>query len=291
MTAEPASIDVEGTDAALALYYDRLSRVVRWARFFGYGGGYAGLDMHRSLAAPGSATPPSPEMLDAQLIERLSPGRDLDVLDAGCGFGGTIFRWRSRLGGRYDGLTLSAVQAESASAHAARQGIGGDCRFMVRSYDLPPPRRYDLILAIESLSHSTDIDRTIKNLAGALKPSGRIAIVDDVPDGALADDDADFARFRRGWRCLRPPRASDYARAFHLANLEFELGDDLTAWLRPRSLARIGALAALNRLAYAFVPRTTARAMLDSYLGGLMLERLYRRGAMTYQLLVARRVQ
>jgi SAM-dependent methyltransferase len=188
-------------------------------------------------------------------------------------------------------LTLSAVQAESASAHAARHGIGEHCRFMVRSYDLPPPRRYDLILAIESLAHSADIERTIKNLAGALKPSGRIAVVDDVPDGALAEDDADFARFRRGWRCLRPPRASDFARAFRAARLEFEPGDDLTAWLRPRSLARIGALAALNRLAYALVPGTAARAMLDSYLGGLALERLYRRGAMTYRFLVARRVQ
>ena len=291
MTAEPASIDVEDADATLALYYDRLSRVVRWARFFGYGGGYAGLAMHRGLAAPGAAAPPSPEALDALLLERLASAREPDLLDAGCGFGGTVFRWRSRLGGRFDGLTLSAVQAEIATAHAARHGLGDDCRFFVRSYDLPPPRSYDLILAIESLVHSADIDRTIRNLAGALKPRGRIAVVDDMPDGALADCDKDFTQFRRGWRCARPPRADDFARAFRAANLELEENDDLTAWLRPRSLARIGTLAALNRLAYALAPAAAARAMLDSYLGGLALERLYWRGAMTYRLLVARRVQ
>lgn len=291
MIAEPASIDIKDADATLALYYDRLSRVVVWARYIGYGGGYAGLAMHRRLATPGSAAPPSADALDALLLERLAPVRNPDVLDAGCGFGGTVFHWISRLGGRYDGLTLSSVQAQIATAHAARNGMGDDCRFFVRSYDLPPPRSYDLVLAIESLAHSTDIDRTIKSLAGALKPRGRIAVVDDMPDGALAEDDRDFTRFRRGWRCLRPPRADDLARAFRAANLELEGNDDLTAWIRPRSLARIGTLAGLNRLAYALVPGAAARAMLDSYLGGLALERLYRRGAMTYRLLVARRVQ
>ncbi len=291
MKAEAAGVDVAGADAALALYYDRLSRIVRWTRRFGYGGGYARLAMHRALAPPCSATPPSSETLDALLLEHLSPPRDLDVLDAGCGFGGTVFRWHERLGGRYDGLTLSAVQAEIARRHAMRTRLADNCRFLVRSYDLPPPSSYDLILAIESFVHSVDIVRTVGNLAGALKPGGRIAVVDDIPGDALAESDEDLARFRRGWRCVAPPRADDYARAFHGAGLAAEEGRDLTPWLRPRPMSRLASLAALNRFARAVVPAAAARAMLDSYLGGLALERLYRRGAMRYRLLVARRAQ
>ena len=291
MKAEAAGIDVDGVEAALALYYDRLSRNLRWTRLVGYGGGYANLAMHRALAPPCGATPPSHETLDAFMLEHLSPPRDLDVLDAGCGFGGTVFRWRERLGGRYDGLTLSTIQAEIATAHAARHGLDDDCRFLVRSYDLPPPRSYDLILAIESFVHSADIVRTVENLAGALKPGGRVAIVDDIPDDALTESDEDLARFRRGWRCVAPPRADDYARAFRGARLTTEEGRDLTPWLRPRPMPRLAALVALNRFARAVVPAAAARAMLDSYLGGLALERLYRRGAMRYRVLVARRAQ
>ena len=51
------------------------------------------------------------------------------VLDAGCGFGGTMFHWHRRVGGRHDGLTLSNVQVDVGERHARAQGIADACRF------------------------------------------------------------------------------------------------------------------------------------------------------------------
>ena len=54
---------------------------------------------------------------------------------------------------------------------------------------------------------------------------------------------------------------------------------DLTDELRPRTLARIARLETLNRALHRFAPSAGMRELLDSYRGGLALERLYRAGA------------
>jgi hypothetical protein len=59
--------------------------------------------------------------------------------------------------------------------------------------------------------------------------------------------------------------------------------------VRPRTLVQIARLEALNRLLYRVAPSPAVRALLDSYHGGLALERLYARGLMSYRLLVARK--
>ena len=64
---------------------------------------------------------------------------------------------------------------------------------------------------------------------------------------------------------------------------------DLTAELRPRTLARIAQLETLNRALHRVAPSAGLRAMLDSYHGGLALERLYRHNLMTYRVIVARK--
>jgi cyclopropane fatty-acyl-phospholipid synthase-like methyltransferase len=107
------------------------------------------------------------------------------VIDAGCGLGGTVFYLRSRLGGRYDGITLSPSQRDRAERAARRLGVADSCRFHVFSFDddlgAIAPDGADLIVAIESLAHSPDVSRTIANLTRALRPGGRLAVVEDVP--------------------------------------------------------------------------------------------------------------
>jgi hypothetical protein len=58
--------------------------------------------------------------------------------------------------------------------------------------------------------------------------------------------------------------------------------------VRPRALGRIAALEALNLGLRALAP-ARARPLLDSYRGGLALERLYRNGSMRYRLIAGRR--
>ena len=276
-------------EAAIATYYDRLSHYVGWARLIGFGGGADDQSTHRALAAPDGTDAPSPRLLEQLLIERLGELENPRVLDAGCGMGGTILRFAQTWGGRYDGLTLSAVQRERAHVAAAARGFAANCRFQVRSYDDPPEGPYDVIVAIESLAHSPDAARSVGRLARVMAAGGRIVIVDDVPMSDLADDDRDLLAFRAGWMLGRLPRLEQWRANLESAGLNLIEDRDLTSHVRPRSLGRIRTLSALNRSARALIPFAGARAVLDSHLGGLALERLYRRRAMTYRLMIARR--
>jgi cyclopropane fatty-acyl-phospholipid synthase-like methyltransferase len=214
------------------------------------------------------------------------------VIDAGCGFGGTVFYLQARLGGRYDGLTLSRVQQARATREAARRALPDACRFHVRSYDGDlrnlVPEGADLVICIESLAHAPEPARSIANLAAMLKPGGRLAVVDDVPRDALADDDPDFQRFRAGWSCPAIARDRQLAAALAAARLQIEHDEDLTPLVSLREPGERDRLVRVNRRWRRVLGPTAVGAVVDSLYGGLMLERLYERGAVRYRLVLAR---
>jgi SAM-dependent methyltransferase len=277
------------SEAALARYYDRLSRYVGWARWIGKGGGFADQAMRRDIAPPDGSRPPSPAVHDDLIIERLGKLKAPRVLDAGCGFGGTILRLHKAWGGTYDGLTLSEVQRARAAREADRRGLAAACRFHVRSYDLPPAGPYDVIIGIESLVHSADLRRSLGALARVLAPAGRIVVIDDIPADDLGDDDGDLRAFRGGWMLGSLPTLGGWRDAFVAQGLAIVDQVDLTRWVLPRQTAGILRLERLNRALSATVPVPAVRAVLDSHAGGLAVERLYRRGKMAYRLMIAAR--
>ncbi len=312
----------------IGAYYARLGHWTAVARVFGYGGGRETLTIHRALADPlaggrltttrlhdliikyigstehvgseqhlGSAQASSPR------VEVLAVD-DLDVLDAGCGFGGTMIALWQRFGGRYTGLTLSESQAATGRRAVERLGLGDAIGFRVQSYDVPPAGPFDLIVAIESLAHSPHPAVSVAALARVLSPGGRLIVVDDMPETAGVDepvdleasrgrveaDDAENLRtFKNGWQCPVLWNAAQYREAFATLGLAPVLDVDLTSSCRPRSLARIRWLERLNRAVRVLVPAAAWRSVLDSYRAGLALERLHRSGRVRYRLLVAER--
>jgi len=272
---------------ALGLYYDRLSRYLLLAGGAGHGGGAEGLSMHRALAPPGSAARADPGRLDDLILDRCPLPPNARVLDAGCGLGGTIFRWQARHGGSHTGITLSAVQRDRAAAEAERRGVSGTCRFLCQSYDRPPEGPFDAVVAIESLAHSAAPAGSIAALARVLAPGGVLIVADDVPTAAAAGD-PDYDRFRAGWHCPALATQAALHAAFAAAGLALVHDEDLSAWLRPRRPTAIAVLAALNAAACTAIPHGAVRMVLRSHRGGLALERLHRRGLMQYRLLVAR---
>jgi SAM-dependent methyltransferase len=282
---------VDSGPSEVANYYDWLSRYQRFATWWGLGAGQDTLTVHRLLAPNDPRVAPG-HVVHERLLTALGPIVAPRVIDAGCGSGGTIFFLRERLGGEYDGLTLSAVQSEGAKREARRRNLADYCRFHLRSYDSDlsdlAPGGVDLIVAIESLAHSLNPSRTIGNLARALASGGRLVLVDDVPDAALSDDDADFAAFRRGWHCHSLARLPTLAEGLRSAGLSIDTDEDLTPLVRLRESATLEQLVRVHRRTRGLVERTPARVLVDALGGGLMLERLYRRGLMRYRLLVAR---
>lgn len=270
----------------LGTYYDGLSRWTAVARFFGYGGGRDTLTVHRALADPAAGGRPTTTRIHALLAEQLPEKRAPRVLDAGCGLGGTLLDLVTRTGGSGVGLTLSDAQAAIARRAALARGLAGRIEVLVHSYDEPPPGPFDIIVAIESLAHSPQPAVSIAALARVLARDGVLAIVDDMPNPDSGPS-TDLEVFKTGWACPVLWTADQYREAFARHGLDLATDLDLTAAVRPRTPARISQLETLNRLAGA-LPLPRWQQMIASYRGGLALERLYVRGAMSYRLLMAR---
>jgi len=281
-----------------ARYYDHLSRWTSVARWFGYGGGRTTQTVHRLLIDPRAGGRPTPTRVHDIIADALvrfmgdrlaaTRGAPLRVLDAGCGLGGTLMDFARRWEGDYIGVTLSPSQARTGNAAAASAGLSAHVRLEVRSYDDPPAGPYDVIVAVESLAHSGDPARSVAALSRQLATRGLLTIVDDMP---LPDAPATpLAIFKRGWQCPVLFSRDRFHTSFAACGLELLDDVDLSPSYRPRPRWRITLLTWLNRCAYACIPTTGWRMMLDSYLGGLALERLYLDGQVAYRLLVARPV-
>ena len=247
------------------------------------------LSVHRSLADPLAGGRPTPTRLNdvlVALVERRVPRQSaLRILDAGCGLGGVMLDLTGRFGGTAVGLTLSQPQAQEARRAAGRAGLSDRVDVLVQSYDESPAGPFDLVIAIESLAHSADPERSLGVLAARLAPGGLLIVVDDMPEpGAESSDDLE--RFKSGWRCPVLWSVARYQAALHALGLVTHI-QDLTTECRPRELAAIQRLERWNRVAHAIVPLTGWRSTLASYAGGLALERLYRQGLMRYCLVVA----
>ena len=284
----PLASAASGRGVALASYYDRLARWTAAARYLGYGGGRHSLTVHRALADPRAGGMPTPTRLHDVLLATLGAAPSGHVLDAGCGLGGTMLDLAGRSPARFTGLTLSGRQAAVARSAIAKAGFAGRIAVHVGSYDAPPEGPFDLALAIESLAHSARPTASIAAIAARLPPGGRFAIVDDMP-AAAARGTRDLALFQAGWHAPVLAGAAELAGTLVRCGLVIVADRDLTGELRPRPLTHIARLEAANRLLHRCAPTTALKTLLDSYHGGLALERLYRASLMRYRLIVAER--
>lgn len=289
MATEAPASQVE----AIALY-EWLSRFNLLANLLSFGRPRADLTLHKALRVPAElAAAYGKAQQRLYVVDRALDAAALGpaprVLDAGCGFGGTVFRWRERAGGSYDGLTLSRVQWKVASSEARRRGLAADCRFHLRSYDEPiAGPGYDAVVAIEALIHSLAFERTVANLVAALRPGGKLVLVEDVVRDEAAGD-PDLETVRRLWSLGAVPTTSSYGRALAASGLRVLHDEDLTAGVQTRPPAALGAAEARYRRALALLPGAGPRLVVAAYLGGVAFERLYQRDLVRYRLIVAER--
>ncbi len=289
---------------SVARYYSWLSWFQDAARLVAHDTGQGTQTVHRRLR--NAAGEVSGDVLHGLLLQALhatstvsvsGPGPApaeppaLNVLDAGCGLGGTIFALQARLGGEFCGITLSPTQAARATAEAARRGVSDACRFVVRDYDSDlrdlVPAGVDLILAIESLAHAPDPSATLVRLGSLLRPGGRLLIVDDVPRDPLPLADPEYTGFREGWLCPAVANDATLAAALERAGLHVSHDEDLTPLMPQRGRMALAALVWLGRGARAVLRHTPAGVLVGALYGGVMLERLYRRELVRYRLIVA----
>ncbi len=271
-------------------YYDTLHFWTQWNKGFRRFSGTEIQAIHRWLDDPVTGEF-SPATIHKLILScDLPAGADLEALDAGCGYGGTMFALQASLGGRWRGVTVSRSQYKVGRRSARARGLDETVTFARQSYDHPQLGSYNFIVAIESLIHSVDPVRTIRNLTNSLRPGGAMIVVDDMPDEEMPDTSAqDLAAFRKLWRCPVMASAKQYASLLKANGCDVIEIRDLSDLMRPRSEPEISQALVEVTGRRRWRDRFGLRHVGEAEIGGLLLERLGRQRAVRYTMMVARK--
>jgi len=124
------------------------------------------------------------------LAARLEAG--IDVLDAGCGAGGTLVAMAARYpNSRFTGYDLCPDAVATAQQSAAAADTS-NLRFEVRDLTgFSEPESYDLITSFDAIHDQKDPQSVLAGIHGALRPGG-LHLMQDIGGSALLENNRDF---------------------------------------------------------------------------------------------------
>src|SRR6267378_3829371 len=149
----------------------------------------------------------SKEKAQLQLIDHLAqlakikPGSD--ILDIGCGFGGSSHYLAKNYNASVTGITISPVQVEMAIKTAEAERL--DAKFLLMDAEaMHFQKQFDVLWSVESISHYQNIAGFFASAARLLKPGGSFAITDffkkeNVLGGAPTNPTAPFFPLTMGF--------------------------------------------------------------------------------------------
>ncbi len=256
---------------AIRDHYDSLALVYRT---------FWGDHIHHGLFVHEEETPEQAQLnLLDYCIARVNPGGG-QVLDVGCGHGGTAIRLAKRCDCRVLGLTLSEKQARLARQNAKFAAVEQSATFLMQdaeTYDYPPAA-FDVVWTMESSEHFHDKEQYFRNVAQTLRPGGRLLLA--AWTGSM--NHPQVREVAQVFLCPELWTATQYRAAIEEAGMRVRSCEDLSRQVvRTWEICQRTAQAAkpvvnlLGEAARAFV------SGIDCILGA------YRSGELTYSVLVA----
>jgi tocopherol O-methyltransferase len=279
MTASPQfHVDI----GEIRRHYDRLSVLYRmlWGEHLHHGYWEANESIARAQI-----------QLMERLAEKAGIPRGAQVLDIGCGLGGSAFWLADQYDCRVTGLTISPVQARMATKKAAAKGLADRLQFLVADANMwqPQPESADVIWIMESSEHFRDKKRFFEQCATALNPGGVLAVCAWLRGERPARNGEQelVATIGKAMLSASLDTLSQYATWMREANLKVETAKDITrnvvpTWEYCSRMAERFPVRWLLRLADA-----PTRRFVKSF--PLMTE-AYSTGAMAFGLFVARKL-
>ncbi|MGQ9838898.1 MAG: methyltransferase domain-containing protein [Cyanobacteriota bacterium] len=101
------------------------------------------------------------------------------ILDLGCGIGGSSLALAQRFAAHVTGITLSPVQAKRAQERAEATGFSSQVQFQVADALQMPfsSETFDLVWSLESGEHMPDKQRFLAECWRVLQPGGQLIVV------------------------------------------------------------------------------------------------------------------
>jgi len=123
----------------------------------------------------------SKEKAQLQLIEHLAQLSGVkagcEVLDIGCGLGGSSLYLAKNYKAAVTGINTSAVQLRMATESATKERVSANFLLM-DAEKMQFQKRFDLLWSVESISHYENCAEFFASAAKLLKPSGLFAMTD-----------------------------------------------------------------------------------------------------------------
>ena len=101
-----------------------------------------------------------------------------NIIDVGCGIGGSTLHLAQKFGSQATGITLSPVQASRAKERAMEAGLDNRVRFEVaNALEMPfADNSFDLVWSLESGEHMPDKHKFLAECYRVLKPGGKMIL-------------------------------------------------------------------------------------------------------------------
>lgn len=139
------------------------------------------LGMHYGFWEPGTKNRQDAIQNENQaIIDKANITPTDNVLDAGCGIGGTAIYIAKKTGAHVTGITITPDQVGLAKKYATQHGVSHLTDFMVQDFTATdfPTAQFDVVYGIESVCYASPKLRFLTEAYRLLKPGGRLVIAD-----------------------------------------------------------------------------------------------------------------
>lgn len=193
---------------------------------------FLGDHWHTGLYPAQAAIGPSDQLRMELLVARSAGiGAGSEVLDVGCGVGGTARHLARAFGARVRGLTPNAAQLQLARAQTRERGLEPQVGFdQGWAHRLPyDSGRFDAVLFFESACHFPDRAAFFAEAFRVLRPGGCLAGEDWLAGEGAAPEvrQAWCARVEAAWAIPALGSAGEYAALMRQAGFQVELARDM----------------------------------------------------------------
>jgi tocopherol O-methyltransferase len=261
-----------GTAAAIREHYDSLAFIYRT---------FWGDHIHHGLFLDGDG----PARAQIRLIEHCvgllgAVGRD--VLDVGCGHGGTAVHLAEVCGCRVLGITISEKQAHIARGNVARAGVGGQVSIVAADAETftYPAEQFDLVWTMESSEHFADKRGYFQNVGQTLRAGGQLLL--SAWTGSMTSPRIRAVATR--FLCPELWTCEQYESAIAAAGLRVRACEDLSARVA-RTWEVCSHRARVSAVAVKLLP-----ASAREFVAGIdVILKAYRSGELTYTVIAAQK--
>jgi tocopherol O-methyltransferase len=137
-----------------------------------------GEHLHHGYWETGTETKEEAQLaLTIHLAQTAQVQQGADILDVGCGFGGSSIYLAKKYLATVTGMTISPVQARMAQ-EAANQARASSQFLVMDAENIALREKFDVVWSIEAISHFTRKTRFFSQASAMLKPGGTLALID-----------------------------------------------------------------------------------------------------------------